>query len=163
MPSYAPRMPLPPETISIGELADRSGVSVAALRFYEERGLIVAERSAGNQRRYRRAVLRRVAFIRAAQRLGLSLGDIATALAGLPADRDPKKADWTRLSTRWRTQLDERIQELERLRDELTGCIGCGCLSLRRCALLNAADQAATSGPGARYLLGDNPPSVERS
>lgn len=150
-----------PERITIGELVGRSGVSASALRFYEERGLITAERSLGNQRRFPRAVLRRVAFIRAAQRVGLSLDEVATALAGLPADRDPRKADWARLSARWRTQLGERIAELERLRDDLTGCIGCGCLSLRKCTLLNGGDRVAAGGSGARYLLGDSPPSIE--
>jgi len=156
-------MPTLPEMITIGELADRSGAPASALRFYEERGLITAERSGGNQRRYHRAVLRRGGFVRAARRVGLSLDEIATALAGLPTDRDPQKADWTHLTARWRTRLDERIAELERLRDDITGCIGCGCLSLRKCILLNAADRAATGGPGARYLLGDKPPSIARS
>lgn len=148
-------MPQLPDRITIGELAMRSGVATSALRFYEERGLIEAERTAGNKRVYPRPTLRRVAFIRAAQAVGLTLDDIARALATLPADRTPVKRDWERLSTAWRDRLDERIAELERLRDGLTGCIGCGCLSLRTCRLLNQEDRIASRGPGARYLLGD--------
>jgi MerR family transcriptional regulator, redox-sensitive transcriptional activator SoxR len=146
-----------PDRITIGELAARAGVSTATLRFYEAEDLIAAERTAGNQRRFSRATLRRVAFIRAAQQVGLSLHDIRTALAKLPSDRTPTKTDWERLSRSWRRELDERILALDRLRDELTGCIGCGCLSLRRCSLLNRADRAASNGAGARYLLGDAP------
>ena len=148
-------MPALPDRITIGELAARSGVATSALRFYEERGLIAAERSSGNQRMYPRPTLRRVAFIRAAQEVGLTLDDIGQALAALPADRTPMKRDWERLSRAWRGRLDERIAELERLRDTLTGCIGCGCLSLRRCTLLNRTDHVSMNGPGARYLLGD--------
>jgi MerR family redox-sensitive transcriptional activator SoxR len=148
-------MPVLPDRITIGELAARSGVAASGLRFYEERGLIGAERTAGNQRVYPRPTLRRVAFIRAAQAVGLTLDDIARALAALPADRTPVKRDWERLSTAWRDRLDERIAELERLRDGLTGCIGCGCLSLKTCRLLNRDDRVATNGAGARYLLGD--------
>lgn len=147
-----------PDRITIGELAARSGVSTSALRFYEGRGLIAAERSDGNQRRYLRSVLRQVAFIRAAQRVGLGLDEIAGALGALPADRIARKADWSQLTHRWRSRLDERIAELERLRDDLTGCIGCGCLSLRKCSLLNSGDRAALNGSGARYLLGDTSP-----
>lgn len=150
-------MPLLADRITIGELAARSGVATSALRFYEERGLIAAERTAGNQRVYSRPTLRRVAFIGAAQAVGLTLDEIAGALTTLPADRTPVKRDWERLSTAWRDRLDERIAELERLRDGLTGCIGCGCLSLRTCRLLNREDRAATKGAGARYLLGDEP------
>jgi len=148
-------MPVLPDRITIGELAMRSGVATSALRFYEERGLIAAERTRGNQRVYPRPTLRRVAFIRAAQAVGLTLDEIVSALATLPADRTPLKRDWERLSLGWRDQVNERIAELERLRDGLTGCIGCGCLSLRTCRLLNRDDQVATNGPGARYLLGD--------
>lgn len=133
----------------------RSGIATSALRFYEERGLIAAERSAGNQRVYPRPTLRRVAFIRAAQEVGLTLDEISRALSTLPADRTPLKRDWARLSLAWRARLDERIAELERLRDNLTGCIGCGCLSLRTCRLLNRDDQVSARGAGARYLLGD--------
>jgi MerR family transcriptional regulator, redox-sensitive transcriptional activator SoxR len=147
-------MPVLPDEISIGALAARSGVSTSALRFYEDLGLIRANRNAGNQRRYPRFILRRVAFIRAAQRVGLSLDDIAQVLAGMPLDRAPAKADWARLTGAWRPRLDARIRELEMLRDELTECIGCGCLSLRTCRLINTDDVAATDGPGS-YLTED--------
>jgi MerR family transcriptional regulator, redox-sensitive transcriptional activator SoxR len=146
-----------PDRLSIGELAARSGVAASALRFYEERGLIQAERSGGNQRRYPRSALRRVAFIRAAQRVGVTLEEIAEALAGLPTARTPNAHDWRRLAARWQSRLDARIEELRRLRDDLTGCIGCGCLSLRTCSLYNHEDRAAVRGAGARYLLGDSP------
>ena len=148
-------MPALPDRVTIGELAARSGVATSALRFYEDRGLIAAERTPGNQRVYVRQILRRVAFIRAAQEVGLTLDEIGQALAALPTDRTPMKRDWERLSRAWRSRLDERIAELERLRDTLTGCIGCGCLSLRTCTLLNQADRIAAKGAGARYLLGD--------
>lgn len=148
-------MPALPDRVTIGELAARSGVATSALRFYEDRGLIAAERTPGNQRVYARPILRRVAFIRAAQEVGLTLDEIGQALAALPTDRTPMKRDWERLSRAWRSRLDERIAELERLRDTLTGCIGCGCLSLRTCTLLNQADRIAAKGAGARYLLGD--------
>jgi MerR family redox-sensitive transcriptional activator SoxR len=147
-------MPLLPDQIPIGVLAARSGVSTSALRFYEARGLIQASRNEGNQRRYPRHALRRVAFIRAAQRVGLSLDEIQGALAGMPADRAPAKADWARLSRAWRPRLDARISEMEKLRDELTGCIGCGCLSLRTCRLINRDDVAALDGAGS-YLLAE--------
>ncbi len=147
-------MPLLPDQIPIGVLAERSGVAASALRFYEARGLIRANRSEGNQRRYPRFTLRRVAFIRAAQRVGLSLDEIGAALAGLPSDRAPAKADWARLTRAWRPRLDARIREMEKLRDELTGCIGCGCLSLRTCRLVNRDDVASADGPGS-YLLED--------
>lgn len=147
-------MPALPDRITIGELAARSGVATSALRFYEARGLIAAERTPGNQRVYPRPTLRRVAFIRAAQEVGLTLDEIHTALSTLPADRTPMKRDWERLSRAWRSRLDERIAELERLRDNLTGCIGCGCLSLRTCTLLNQGDRVSANGPGPRYLLG---------
>lgn len=147
-----------PDLLSVGELAARSGVATSALRFYESRGLISSTRNAGNQRRYTRPTLRRVAFIRAAQRVGLTLEEIAAALARLPADRTPNRSDWERLARPWRRSVDERIAELERLRDDLTGCIGCGCLSLRTCRLFNRDDVAAEHGAGARYLLGDQPP-----
>jgi MerR family redox-sensitive transcriptional activator SoxR len=143
--------------ISIGDLSERTGVAPSALRFYESEGLIQATRSAGGQRRYHREVLRRVSFIRIAQRVGLSLDQIRDALASLPASRTPSKADWARLSRSWRPLLDERIAVLERLRDSLTGCIGCGCLSLRVCQLYNHDDAASALGPGPRYLLGDEP------
>jgi MerR family transcriptional regulator, redox-sensitive transcriptional activator SoxR len=154
-------MPELADRITIGELAARSGVATSALRFYEQRGLIASERSSGNQRRYARATLRRIAFIRAAQQVGLSLAEIRAALARLPSHRNPTKKDWERLARPWRRSLDERIGELERLRDDLTGCIGCGCLSLRTCRLFNAGDSAAMHGAGARYLLGDVPEGAE--
>jgi MerR family redox-sensitive transcriptional activator SoxR len=149
-----------PETLTIGELAARSGVPTSALRFYEARGLIRAGRSGGNQRRYDRAELRRVAFIRIAQRVGLSLDEIARALAALPGSRTPTKADWARLSAAWRSRLNDQIAVLERLRDRLTGCIGCGCLSLQRCRISNPDDLVAADGPGPAYLLQDTPPST---
>jgi MerR family transcriptional regulator, redox-sensitive transcriptional activator SoxR len=148
-------MPALPDLVTIGELSARSGIATSALRFYEERGLIAAERTPGNQRVYARPTLRRVAFIRAAQEVGLTLDEIGRALASLPTDRTPVKHDWERLSRAWRNRLDERIADLERLRDTLTGCIGCGCLSLRKCSLLNQADRVSAKGSGARYLLGD--------
>ena len=148
-------MPVLPDRITIGELAARSGTATSALRFYGEQGLITAERTTGNQRVYSRSTLRRVAFIRAAQAVGLTLDEIARALGTLPADRTPVKRDWERLSTAWRDRLDQRIVELERLRDGLTSCIGCGCLSLRTCRLLNPDDRVSAKGSGARYLLGD--------
>ena len=145
------------DLLPIGELAARSGVAPSALRFYESLGLLRSERTAGGHRVYPRHVLRRVAFIRIAQRMGLSLEQISIALATLPPDRAPTKAQWAKLSRSWRHELDERIGTLERLRDDLTGCIGCGCLSLQRCTLYNPQDVAATRGPSARYLLGDDP------
>jgi MerR family redox-sensitive transcriptional activator SoxR len=141
------------ETLTIGELAARSGVAPSALRFYEARGLIRSQRTGGNQRRYARAELRRVAFIRIAQRVGLSLEEIAAALATLPGGRTPTKADWSRLSAAWRSRLDDQIILLERLRDRLSGCIGCGCLSLRRCRIANPDDVHAAAGSGPHYLL----------
>jgi MerR family transcriptional regulator, redox-sensitive transcriptional activator SoxR len=139
--------------LAISDVAARSGVAPSALRFYESRGLIRADRTSGGQRRYRRDVLRRVAFIRAAQRVGLSLAEITDALSDLPSGRTPTRADWARLSRRWQQRLDERIRLLTELRDDLTSCIGCGCLSLRTCALYNPADQAAELGPGPRLHL----------
>ncbi|MDP9402986.1 MAG: redox-sensitive transcriptional activator SoxR [Actinomycetota bacterium] len=145
------------EELSIGAVAARSGMSVSALRFYEERGLITATRSRGGRRQYRRDVLRRLAFIQVAQRVGLSLEEIGRALATLPDDHGPSAGDWSRLSASWRPVLDERIRLLEGLRDQLDSCIGCGCLSLDRCRLRNAGDRAAALGGGPRYLLGDGP------
>ena len=138
--------------LTIGELSARSGVAPSALRYYEDEGLIQAERTTGNQRRYQRVTLRRVAFIRSAQRVGLTLDEIAEALATLPAGRTPTKADWSRLSKGWRPRIDAQIERLERLREKLDGCIGCGCLSLRTCSLNNPADEVADRGPGAVYL-----------
>ena len=138
--------------LSVGELAGRAGVAVSALHYYESRGLIRSQRSAGNQRRYARAELRRVAFIRAAQQLGIGLAEIGEALAALPDGRTPTKADWARLSAHWRERLDARIAALQALRDKLDGCIGCGCLSLRACALYNPQDTCAQTGSGAQRL-----------
>jgi MerR family transcriptional regulator, redox-sensitive transcriptional activator SoxR len=138
--------------LTIGEVSARSGVATSALRYYEDQGLIHSERTTGNQRRYRRATLRRVAFIRSAQRVGLSLEEIAEALGTLPEGRTPTKADWSRLSRSWRPRIDAQIERLERLRAKLDGCIGCGCLSLRTCALNNADDEVAARGPGAVFL-----------
>jgi MerR family redox-sensitive transcriptional activator SoxR len=146
------------DLLTIGELAHRAGIAHSALRYYEREGLIAAVRSPGGQRRYRRNVLRRLAFVRAAQNVGLSLEEIRAALATLPEARTPTKADWERLSRSWRTRLDEQIEGLVALRDGLTSCIGCGCLSLRRCALSNPDDAVAAAGPGPRYL----PPTLRR-
>ena len=143
------------DTLTIGELAARSGLAPSALRYYEEQGLIVSTRTAGGQRRYMRSALRRVAVVQAAQRVGMSLSEVREALAGLPPDRAPNAREWARLSRAWRRRLDDRIAELQRLRDDLDGCIGCGCLSLRRCLLYNPGDIAASRGPGPRWLLGD--------
>ena len=143
--------------MTIGEVSDRTGVAVSALRFYDAEGFITSIRSAGGQRRFSREVLRRIAFIRVAQTVGLTLDEIRDALATLPRGRTPTKADWARLSRAWRPRLDAQIALLERLRDQLTSCIGCGCLSLQACALYNPHDLAATRGVGARYLMGDTP------
>ncbi len=138
--------------LSVGELALRGGVAVSALHYYESRGLIQSQRSSGNQRRYAKATLRRVAFIRAAQQLGIGLTEIGDSLACLPQQRTPNKADWARLSAGWRAQLDARISALQALRDRLDGCIGCGCLSLKSCALYNPQDACARTGSGAQRL-----------
>lgn len=140
-------------TLTIAELATRSGVATSALRYYEAQGLLPAARTGGNQRRYPRSALRRVAVIRAARTMGVPLADVAAAFATLPAGRTPTAADWARLSRRWRDALDARIAVLTRLRDDLDGCIGCGCLSLQRCRLFNPGDRAALGGDGPRYLL----------
>jgi MerR family transcriptional regulator, redox-sensitive transcriptional activator SoxR len=145
------------DLLTIGEAAERSGLATSAIRFYEAEGLISSTRTAGNQRRFARYTLRRLAFIRAAQRVGLSLDAVAGALATLPPDRAPTKAQWARLSRTWRRQLDERIADLEALRDDLTSCIGCGCLSLVTCRLYNPQDAARANGSGPRFLLGDDP------
>ena len=138
--------------LTVGQLAARSGVAVSTLHFYEARGLIHSRRTSGNQRRYSRDTLRRVAFVRAAQRVGMPLKDIAAALAELPDGRVPTRGDWARLSGSWRAVLDERIERLQRLRDNLDDCIGCGCLSLDRCSLANPDDAMAAFGPGAPRL-----------
>ncbi len=144
--------------LTISQLSARSGAAPSALRFYEQIGLITAERSAGNQRRYPRHMLRRVAFIRAGRQLGLELREIRATMASLPADRAPTRAEWVRAARAWQRQIDARIDELQRLSSTLGSCIGCGCLSLRRCGLYNANDAAAAHGAGARWLLGDEPP-----
>jgi MerR family redox-sensitive transcriptional activator SoxR len=149
---------MPQSLLSIGDLAQRAGVAASALRFYEEQGLIHGGRSSGGHRQYPRDMLRRVAFIRAGQRVGLSLEELRAALAALPEGRTPTKSDWERLAQDWRVLLDERLAQLQRLRDQLGSCIGCGCLSLKRCALYNPQDQAASGGSGARYWLGQRPP-----
>jgi MerR family transcriptional regulator, redox-sensitive transcriptional activator SoxR len=143
------------EPLTVGELAERSGVATSALRFYEDRGLINAERTPAGHRRYSRATIRRVAFIVFAQRIGLSLDEIRDELSKLPGDRTPGRADWAKLSSSWTSRIDERIAELERLKLGLTECIGCGCLSLGRCQLANPGDRAGRAGPGPRYWMGD--------
>lgn len=143
------------EYLTIGELAERAGVATSALRFYETKGLISSDRTSGNQRRYPRPTLRRVALIRAGQEVGLTLLEIGDALSTLPHDATPSKRDWERLSSGWQTRLDEQIRELQALRDELSDCIGCGCLSLRSCALFNPSDVISARGSGPRYLFGD--------
>ena len=147
------------DLLAIGEVAARSGIATSALRYYEQQGLIDAVRTAGGARRYPRSVLRRLAVIRAARNVGLSLTEIRAALETLPGDRPPSATDWARLSQDWRDRLDEQIAALVRLRDGLTSCIGCGCLSLTRCALSNPGDMAAGDGPGARWL----PPALRRT
>lgn len=143
------------DAFTIGQLARRSGVAESALRYYEKRGLIRSERKASGHRRYPRSTLRRVAFIVFAQRVGLTLEEIGEALARLPENRVPTRSDWAELTADWKRRIGERIAELERLRDGLTECIGCGCLSLDRCRLANPADRAGLRGPGARYWVGD--------
>jgi MerR family redox-sensitive transcriptional activator SoxR len=144
-----------PKWLTIGALSARSGVAPTALRFYEAEGLIRSSRSTGGQRRYARAEIRRVAFVRAAQSVGLSLDDIRAALARLPESRTPTQKDWAVLSRAWRPLIEDRIARLERLRDRLDSCIGCGCLSLRHCKLVNPDDVVRRRGPGARYLEED--------
>jgi len=141
-----------PKVLSVGELARRSGVAVSAIHFYERRGLISGWRSGGNQRRYERAALRRIAIIKVAQQLGISLAEIKARLAELPGDRTPGKSDWARIAAGWRGDLDRRIAQLTRLRDSLEGCIGCGCLSVDACPLRNPGDTVGLEGPGPRYL-----------
>ncbi len=140
------------QVLTVGEVAARSGVAVSTVHFYEAKGLIEGWRSGGNQRRYGRSVLRRIAIIKVAQQLGIPLAEIRDRLAALPADRNAGKADWTRIAEGWRQDLDRRIAQLTRLRDNLDGCIGCGCLSIETCPLRNPGDKAGEEGPGARYL-----------
>jgi MerR family redox-sensitive transcriptional activator SoxR len=146
-------MPKNNKFFTIGEAAERCEVSTSALRFYEKRGFIRSIRTEGNQRRYHASMLRLISVIKAAQTLGLTLEEIETGLASLPDNRVPNKRDWERLSSKWREQLDDKILNLQRLRDNLTGCIGCGCLSLRVCSLFNAKDHIASHGNGPRYLI----------
>jgi len=148
---------VPSDGLTIGEVSSRSGVAASALRFYEQQGLIRSQRSAGGQRRYASDVLRRVAFIRVAQRVGVSLDEVRSALAELPDGRTPTRTDWRRLAQHWAPRLDAQIATLTRLRDQLDDCIGCGCLTLGSCALRNPHDAAASLGDGPRYLLGDTP------
>ncbi|MEO8620824.1 MAG: redox-sensitive transcriptional activator SoxR [bacterium] len=149
----------PPIWLSVGELAERTGVATSALRFYEDRGLIGARRTESGHRRYPRAMARRVAFILFAQRIGLTLEEIRVELQKLPVGRAPSGEEWAQLSATWADRLEERMAELQRLKRGLTDCIGCGCLSLERCAILNPRDQARAHGAGPRYWLGDSPPS----
>ena len=144
------------DDLTIGELSARSGVAPSALRFYEEQGLIRADRTSGNQRRYPRATLRRIALLRAGRSAGIPLGRIREALDSLPSERQPTRRDWERLSRSWRADIDNCIVTLEVLRDRLTTCIGCGCLSIDRCSLLNPEDEAAAFGAGAHYLRQDS-------
>jgi MerR family transcriptional regulator, redox-sensitive transcriptional activator SoxR len=148
------------DLLTIGELSARSGVAPSALRFYEREGLIASIRTSGNQRRYERAVLRRIAFVQAGRAAGITIGAIRDALSTLPASRTPTRRDWERLSNRWRTDLDARIGTLQALRDRLTTCIGCGCLSIDKCELLNPDDEAAQRGAGAHYLRQEGPRST---
>jgi MerR family redox-sensitive transcriptional activator SoxR len=145
-------VPLKSKEMTVGELSDRSGVPASTLRFYEREGLIRSRRTTGNQRRYSRDTLRRVAFIRVSQRVGISLATIREALSVLPEGRTPTRSDWEQLSQRWHDDLDARIRQLEKLRDNLTGCIGCGCLSIDLCELVNPEDALGEQGSGARLL-----------
>ena len=144
------------QLLTIGELSDRSGVSHSALRFYETEGLLHTTRTEGGQRRYHRDALRRVGFVRVAQEVGLTLVEIREALSSLPEERTPTEKDWARLAESWQPRIDHQIRVLERLRDRLSACIGCGCLSLKVCRIVNADDQVAIRGPGPRYVLDDD-------
>jgi MerR family transcriptional regulator, redox-sensitive transcriptional activator SoxR len=145
------------DLLTIGEVARRGGIAASALRFYEQRGLTASERAGSGHRRYPRPVLRRIAFIVFAQRIGLTLDEIGVELARLPPERAPTRRDWSRLARTWTSRIDQRIAELERLRAGITECIGCGCLSLDRCRLANPGDRAGRRGPGPRYWVGDRP------
>ena len=147
----------PPRILSVGEVARRSGVAVSTVHFYERKGLISGWRSGGNQRRYERSTLRRIAIVKVAQQLGIPLAEIKARLAELPGDRTPGKADWARIAADWRAELEGRIARLTRLRDRLAGCIGCGCLSLETCPLRNPEDRLAEEGPGPHYLDPERP------
>lgn len=153
-------MQRPKPMLSIGALAARTGLAVSAIRFYEEKGLVRSERNAGGQRRFHRAEIRRLSLLIIAQRFGFSLDEIARYFDTLPQDRPPNESDWQRLAVAMRDALDARIATLERMRDTLDGCIGCGCLSMQRCALYNPGDGAAKLGAGARYLMGDSSAAV---
>lgn len=142
----------PTDLLSVGEVSERTGVPASALHFYERLGLISAERTGGNQRRYRRYALRRISLIQVAKRMGIPLAEVAEVFEALPEDRMPAKRDWERISARWRKHLEARRLEIEQLERELTGCIGCGCLSLNRCRVINPGDELAQDGPGARKL-----------
>ncbi len=144
------------ELLSIGAVSERTGVAPSALRFYEAEGLIHSTRNPGGQRRFARDMLRRIAFIRVAQQVGLTLDEVRAALSSLPENRTPNQHDWERLSASWRPRLDAQIAMLERLRDRLVGCIGCGCLSMKACRLLNPGDEVAARGPGPRYVVDDD-------
>ncbi len=150
----------PAISISIGELALRTGLAITAIRYYEQEQLISPTRNAGGQRRYKRSDIRRLSFVKISQNLGFSLADIRQLLAGLPDERTPTKRDWERLSKHFAHEIDERIQGLMLLRENLSGCIGCGCLSLSSCKLYNPGDAAASLGPGPRYLMGDHSDDV---
>ncbi len=148
------------ELLTVGEVADRCGIATSAVRYYDDRGLISSTRTSGGQRRFNRDTIRRIAFISAAQAVGRSLDEVADALATLPEQRTPTHADWNRVATSWRPRLDEQIDRLIALRDQLDACIGCGCLSLERCAMYNPTDVAARLGSGPRYLMGDSSSDV---
>ena len=143
------------DLLTIGEVAERCGIATSAIRYYEDRQLITATRTTGGHRRFTRDTIRRIAFIGAAQAVGRSLDEISEAFADVPDGRTPTQRDWTRIAAQWRPRLDDQIAQLTRLRDQLDACIGCGCLSLERCAIYNAGDEAAVNGPGPRFLLGD--------
>ena len=151
------------ELLTIGQVARRTGLSVSAIRFYELRGLISPQRNEGGQRRFLRSDIRRLSFVLIAQQLGFSIEQIHQQLAALPEERTPTQRDWAHMSKQFRATLEERIAGLTRMRDRLDGCIGCGCLSLRNCALYNVDDEAGKAGPGPRYLVGDSPPSNSKS
>lgn len=153
----SPDTPRPADPLSVGDVADRCGIATSAIRYYESRGLITSTRTKGGQRRFPRETIRRVAFIGAAQAVGRSLDEIGEALDALPSGRTPTQDDWTTMAQAWRPRLDQQIAELIELRDKFDACIGCGCLSLERCAIYNAGDNAARHGSGPRYLLGDEP------
>jgi MerR family redox-sensitive transcriptional activator SoxR len=150
-----------PNTISIGELSKRTGLAITAIRYYEQEHLITSARNAGGQRRFKRSDIRRLSFVKISQNLGFSLSEIQQVLAGLPQERTPTKRDWEQLSKHFASEIDKRIEGLISLRENLSGCIGCGCLSLKSCALYNPSDAAATLGSGPRYLMGNSSKDVK--